>query len=129
MWKPPVLTALSARCIEPQRRGSLGSAGISTLTGQYTRFISAASPQSVCCSYSLQHRNVLLLDGSKQQVCSSVHVCVRVQERKKYHYLVEFVYTTFIHHYTCPLLSICLWLFKSAHTSMSAIDVIIALIC
>lgn len=77
----------------PLGRGSLGvqvsqALYLTIFIGQYTRFIHNAPPQSVCCSYSLQHRNASLQDRSKQAagcVCEKVcsRVCLYEQHKKK----------------------------------------------
>lgn len=84
-----------------RRRGSLWAQvswalHLTTLAVQYTRFIHTAPRQSVCCSYSPQHRNVLLQEWSKQRqesVCLCKFVCVRVEETKHTLYQRESVYT------------------------------------
>lgn len=89
MQRPPVLTALSAPCggpLRPPRRGSLlaqvsCALQLATLTGQYTQFIHTARPQSVCCSYPPQHRNVLLLDRSRQRCSVFESVCACKREK------------------------------------------------
>lgn len=84
--RPPVLTALCRASQAPWGEGpcELRSPGLSTWPpwqednklDSYPLFPS----QSVCCSYSLQHRNVLLRGRSKQQACSRGCVCVSKRE-------------------------------------------------
>lgn len=105
-----------------RRRGSLWAQvswalHLTTLAVQYTRFIHTAPPQSVCCSYSPQHRNVLLQEWSKQRqesVCLCKFLCVRVEKTKHTLYQRESVYTPLIHHYMIrPLVSLSLQIFTS----------------
>lgn len=104
----------------PLGRGSLGvqvsqALYLTIFIGQYTRFIHNAPPQSVCCSYSLQHRNASLQDRSKQAagcVCEKVcsRVCLYEQHKKKqFNKKGEYaqVYNFTLHMYTDASFLIC----------------------